>query len=749
VTEAVAGWVRRVVYNSDEFFVLDIHAVEPPGTKQNITARGNLYGLLRVQAGVPIRLRGRWRKHPKYGRQFSIRTWEAWSPDSNGVRDFLRHCINGFADGEVAVKVAEGGSAALQDVPGAIAALRGESDTTLSSDVLQRALLGWEGAVATRDLSALLKTGGLGQTDIQLAMARFGAEAAQVIAKNPYRLMEVTSDFPKIDRFAVDQGLKLNAPERVGGAILWALRESAHQGNLYLRRAELPIVLGELVRRHSLFALADDGTGAFDKVVAGLVEDEAVVLEAGTGIYLPEYHSYERRSAKLLASLLAPADIEVDLKPFLEGYERSNRITLSDAQREAVERLALDRVLVLTGLPGTGKTTAVRALVRLFEEAKVSFALMAPTGIAAKRLAAVTGQDASTIHRALRYDGMNWGYGGHNRYVIDAVIVDEVSMVDQELLFRLLSALRPDTVLVLVGDDAQLPSVGPGNVLRELVSCEDIPNVRLTQIFRQSEKGEIVLNAHRINRGEMPKLPEAKKGLEFRFVRLSDEERMVDFIVGAAERLKSRDSNFQVLSPKYKGTVGVDNLNERLRDRLNPPGPREWQKGFLHFRQGDRLMVIQNDYERAVYNGDVGKLVYIGEDNLIVRIHGIGGDDFDMEVEFPFDVVEDKLRLAYTVSVHKSQGSEFDTIILPVVKSQGRMLQRNLLYTAVTRARKFVWLVGEEAAVYRAVQNNQVVKRNTAFAKAVTEHVAAGVVDEDGGEGRLPDSRAASEAPTA
>jgi exodeoxyribonuclease V alpha subunit len=636
----------------------------------------------------------------------------------------------------VARQLAEQGVGAFQNVSGVLKALVRGSGTTPDSEALQRALLGWEQAIATRDLSGVLKVGGLSSMDIQLAMARFGMEAASVIRQNPYRLMEVVDDFPKIDRFAVDQmGFKLNAPQRVGGAILWVLRESAHQGHLYLRRAELPVMLDRLVKRHSMFALVDEGEAAFDKIVDGLVADKAVVLEEGTGVYLPDHYEFERQSAKLLSSLLAPASINVDLKLFLEAYERSNHITLSDAQRQAVESLARDRVLVLTGLPGTGKTTAVRALVRLFEENRVSFSLMAPTGIAAKRLAAVTGQDASTIHRALRYDGKRWGFGAHNRFIIDAVIVDEVSMVDQELLYRLLRALRSDTVLVLVGDDAQLPSVGPGNVLRELVSCEDIPNVRLTQIFRQSEKGEIVVNAHRINDGHMPLLPSAKEGQEFRFVRLSDEARIVDLIVGMAEKLKSRDANFQILSPKYEGLVGVNNLNERLRDRLNPEGPREWQRGFLRFRQGDRLMVVQNDYERGVYNGDMGKLVQIRDDNLIVRVHGLGGDDLDMEVEFPVGIVEDKLRLAYAVSVHKSQGSEFDTIILPVVKSQGRMLQRNLLYTAVTRARKFVWLLGEEAAIQRAVNNNLVVRRNTAFAKAVTERVVAGVVDGHGEAG--------------
>lgn len=387
-------------------------------------------------------------------------------------------------------------------------------------------------------------------------------------------------------------------------------------------------------------------------------------------------------------------------------------------------------MLVLTGLPGTGKTTAVRAIVRFFEEARLNFSLMAPTGIAAKRLAAVAGHSASTVHRALHFDGTAWGYSQSNRFITDAVIVDEMSMVDQELFYRLLSALRPGTRLVLVGDDAQLPSVGPGNVLRELIACPDVPSVRLSQIFRQSEQGEIVGSSHRINRGETPELVDPKEDTEFKFVRMSDEERVVTFIVEMASKLKARNANFQVLSPKYDGTVGVNNLNERLRDRLNPPGQKEWRRGDQHFRLGDRLMVIRNDYKRSVYNGDVGKLVDIGRDTLLVKIHGVDG--LDMEVEFTEEAAEDKLRLAYAITVHKSQGSEFDTILLPIVREQGRMLQRNLLYTAITRAKKRVWLLGEESAMVKAIANDKVVQRNTALSKAISELVRAGVGLGDG-----------------
>lgn len=708
----IAGWVQRVIHRNGDFYVIRLYE---EASQEAITARGNFYGLLQMCSGVPIELVGTWRKHPKYGNQFSVQSWEPWAKESGDVGKFLHICVEGFAKKELAELVASLGVSAYEKLSQGYEAVAKGLSLSNGSEDLQRGVLGWERALAVRDLSALLKSGGLGALEIQAAMAKFGMEAAQVIQGNPFRLLEVIPDFPRVDKLAMKMGLKTEDPRRMEGAALWAVREGALQGHLYLQRSEIPEALPRLFRQHSLLALPDIPV---DGAVEKLVERGALILESGTGVYLPDSYSYERRSAELLARMLAPATINMDLKTFLESYERGNRIRLSEAQREAVERLAQNRVLVLTGLPGTGKTTAVRVLVRLFEETGVTFALMAPTGIAAKRLAAVTGKEASTIHRALGYDGENWRLGPDNRYVVDAVIVDEMSMVDQELFYRLLSALRPDTILVLVGDDAQLPSVGPGNVLRELVASK-IPHVRLTQIFRQSEKGEIVFNSHRINRGEMPILHSAKDQSEFKFVRMSDEDKIVDLIVNMAEKLKARNANFQVLSPKYDGTVGVNNLNDMLRDRLNPPGPKEWQWGDRHFRWGDRLMVVQNDYKRGVYNGDMGKLVQIDREELKVRIHGVGANDPDVVVGFPFEIASERLKLAYAVSVHKSQGSEFDTIILPIVRSQGRMLQRNLLYTAVTRARKKVWLLGEEEAIRRAIGNNQVIRRNTVLAEAV------------------------------
>lgn len=722
--DAIHGRVQSVIYAKDGYYILafEVEGSDPPVKDRIAKARGHLHGVEQVKAGVPIRLQGKWTEHKRFGRQLAIKSWEPWAEGPADVERFLSTCVEGFLDPAIGRAIAKRYGTAAYAALSSGAALA--EVTEVQREPLERAMTGWRRLLTARDLAVLLRDDGISANLVRDILAAWGSEAGEIIRGNPYRLMELPGmTFETADRMALNMGIGRHDPRRLGGAILWAIREYSKSGHLFMRRGDVP---------QAVAALAFQGGGAplsaaYDAALAALSKDKAVIVVPGVGVYLPDLYGYEQDTAHMLVESMTPVQLDIDVEAFLTEYEHSNRIELSPAQRDAVRLLLNNRVLVLTGLPGTGKTTVVRTIVKLFESARLSLLLMAPTGIAAKRLASVAGHAASTIHRALKYDGTSWGHHADNKLVVDAVVVDEMSMVDQELIFRLLSALQRGTVVVLVGDDAQLPSVGPGSVLRELVSCPALPRVRLTQIFRQSERSDIVLNSHRINRGEPLPLFGQPLESEFRFVPIADEDRIVDLIVEMAAKLKGRNDNFQVLSPKYEGVVGVNNLNERLRARLNPDeNQREVEWGDLKVRVGDRLMVVKNDYKKNVYNGDVGKLTAINQDKLIVRVHDAGIDGSDLIVEFPKEDA-DKLRLAYAVTVHKCQGLEFDTIILPMTRTQGWMLQRNLFYTAVTRARTKVWILGEEGAVLKAISNDHVLQRNTRLADSILELMRSGV----------------------
>jgi exodeoxyribonuclease V alpha subunit len=728
---SIWGHVGRIIHRGEKFFVFsfEVDHADPDVSDKHITVSGHLYGLLQVMPGVPIQFVGDWIRHPKFGRQFSPYGWFPWATHDHGVERFLSECIDGFADMQIVEMLVRNFGTLLfdklTDEPQQVLNLVPDDRASPQRMLLETAVLRWNEARALSNLSIFLQDYDMSEDVIRAVFQRFGTDAIEMISDNPYRLVAVDGfAFAKADKLAGRIGIGRLDPRRMDGAVLWILKKEAQQGHLSVRRGDFVHLLASLAQSEQVAGFEGDNLQA--QLMAAVTRLEAanlVKVDPTVGVYQPDLYRFEREGAEKLAKFLTPSKIDVDLLTFLDDYERSNQIDLSDAQREAVQKLVESRVLALTGLPGTGKTTLIRAMVRLFKQAGMSFLLMAPTGIAAKRLGAVTGESAGTIHRMFGYDGQSWDFNGRNKYGVAAVIVDEMSMVDQELFYRVLDALHPETLLVLVGDDAQLPSVGPGNVLRELISSPKMPHVRLTQIFRQTEQSEIVLASHKINKGESPAL-DGKK--EFQFVLITDEDRIVDFIVAAAVKLKARDANFQVLSPKYDGTIGVHNLNDQIRDKLNPLlGQKQWKAGKLNFREGDRVMVVRNDYKLNVYNGDMGKLISIDKDSLKVRVHGVGAGAVDTQIDIPKSQAVTMLRLAYAITVHKSQGSEFDTVLMPIVKSQGRMLQRNLFYTAITRAKKKVWLLGDNAAVFKAIGNDRVLQRNTVFSRAITEAMTA------------------------
>ena len=739
----IYGCVTNIRHQGEDFsiFGMAVDSAEPAIDKREVVVSGHLYGLAQVKVGVTIGIVGEWVDHPKYGRQIQPFGWMPYARTSSDVERFLGSCLYGFENPDLTrLLVTRYGTdvyAKLREAPDEIRSLFEADDPRRVA--VDRAIAGWQQAYSMSALAAFLRDNDLGISQVRAIFETFGNDAVNIIAENPYRLVAVEGfSFTKADRLAKRLGIDKNDGRRLEGAILAILWQESRQGHLCVRRGDLRTLLDDMMAAEAVEAFAiRELPEAIMSAVDRMVASKTIVLDPNAGIYLPDLYRYERDAASKLARFVTPSKLDVDISQFLLEHEKTHAIALSEAQREAVRLLIENRVLVLTGGPGTGKTTLVRTFVRLFKQTGITCQLMAPTGIAAKRLAAVTGDDAATVHRTFGYNGRRWQFNNFNKFNVGAVIVDEMSMVDQELFYRILDALHPNTMLVLVGDDAQLPSVGPGSVLRELLWCSDIPHVRLTQIFRQAEKSDIVKASHVINRGENLVLMGRAADSDFQFVNCPDENLLADLIVKMAEKLKARDANFQVLSPKYDGITGVTNLNDRLREALNPDtGKGEWVAGKIHMRIGDRVMVTKNDYDLNVYNGDMGKLHAIHRTELVVKIHG-ASNDADLYVTLSKTKALEMLRLAYAITVHKSQGSEFDTIVMPIVKAHGRMRQRNLFYTAITRARKKVWLLGDPLSVHQAISNDKVILRNTAFGRAVQDEVRT-LVGVDTAHGERP-----------
>jgi exodeoxyribonuclease V alpha subunit len=722
VSDVLRGTVRKVFFRSDTFHIFSL-AVEGRENYKPTTVKGNLYGVSSVVEGMTLEVLGGWVDDPKFGRQIQLSGWRPWAPTGSSARFFLVHCL-GLPEAPVEALVAAFGKdtfSVLVTEPDKVRALYPEG--SFVADLLGA----WAGAQASADVAALFSGDGFTAHQMQGIIKTFGVEAREVLSKNPYELLRVeTLPFAKVDAVARRLGLGPSDPRRHEGAVLWVLREAARSGHLCVSRNRLAATLTDLSQAPEVSAFAAGGLSMdLSSAVDRLALRKLVVDDPEAGVYLPHLYGFERDAATAVAALLKPMQLGVGIGEFLRVFESRYQIELSEAQRGAIEALARSKALVVTGPPGTGKTTLVRAIVSLLDSAGLTYALMAPTGIAAKRLASVTMRDAATIHRTLRYNGTEWGFDRTNRLPVEAVIVDEMSMVDQELFFRITDALSEGAVLVLVGDEDQLPSVGPGNVLRDIAESGVVPVARLTQIFRQRETSEIVTNAHRIKRGEGIVTEKGRDG-EFQFVAIEEESRALELIVRMAEKLKDRNDNFQILSSKYEGVVGVNTLNQALREALNPPSEHkaEFEAGDLRIREGDRVMIVQNDYQLAVYNGDMAKLLSVGREALTLKIHGGGEGGIDRLIDVPKSEAAQKLRLAYAITVHRCQGSEFATVIVPIFRSQGRMLQRNLLYTAITRARRKVWLLGDPAAVSRAIANDKVVRRQTGFALAIRKSVA-------------------------
>ena len=743
--------------------------------KQQVTVRGHVQGLA-IKVGSWFGFEADWKDHSKYGKQLAVTKAPifkgGWDPEtaekilvSHGVGSRVLQQIRGhYGDDEFLKVLADKDK--LEAVPGI------NSFTALY--IVQR----WETVQAYFKTLDFLNDLGLPSGKVKDVWTTFGDDAEHVLSTDPWSLVQVDGiTFHQADAIAMRLGLDTNVTNRARGAVLYSCKSQRNFGHLYMTTGQMFAEIQTLIPDVTKETVAEALTELHK---AGDLVLDRDTRQGVLAIYEPSFWKMEEDGASLLLNRQQAAGFKrggLDVKPYIkqlasvgpktekktklkrpklekvvetaiEEWGEAEHLALSDDQKEGVLNALTQPVSILTGLPGTGKTTSLKAVVSILQEAGVTFLLCAPTGIAAKNLSKLSGAPAYTIHRAFAAKGKSdekrdttyagivgdadrdmkgadadglWGYSQDNPHPAQVVVVDEASMLDQHLIFRLLTCTSPQCRMVIVGDAAQLPSVGPGNVLRDIIASDNFPTVNLTQIFRQKDTSDIVFAAHDIFHG---KVPMCQPPSDFSLVQVASEEQVQAVIMQLAQKLYDKRRNFQILSPRHAGTVGVTSLNVRLRELLNPQrgGLQEIRLGQDTIREDDRIMVVKNDYRLGVYNGDVGKVSRIDGKAKEIELKIFG--EPPLYVRMPFKDAPRLVRLAYACTVHKAQGLEYDVIVMPIVDSFRHQLQRNLLYTAVTRAKQKVVLVGTLSALSRAVANDREDLRNTLFKDRIIGNAA-------------------------
>ena len=740
MSETVTGYIDHVIFRNDDngYTVMVLKGLEE---EKELTCVGTFPA---ITQGASIEAMGNYITHPVYGKQFQISSYvEKMPEDALAMERYLGSgAIKGIGAALAARIVRRFGNDTMRIVeeePERLAEIKGISE----KKALEIAEQMTEKADMRRAMVFLQKYGislNLGAKIYQ----KYGQSVYGVLQENPYRLAEDISGvgFRIADEIASRIGIHTDSDYRIRSGMLYTLLQASGEGHIYLPKEEL-------FSRASRLLGVD--VSYMEKHLMDMVVDRKLILketEEGTVVYPTHYYYLELNSAKMLCELniLCPEDEQM-MKKRISRIEKETGTELDEMQRQAMAAAAQHGLFILTGGPGTGKTTTINAIIRYFEEEGAELRLAAPTGRAAKRMTEATGYEAQTIHRLLELNGLPEGEqdgravhfdrNSENPLEADVIIIDEMSMVDISLMYSLLLAVTAGTRLILVGDENQLPSVGPGNVLRDIIRSGCFPVVELKKIFRQASESDIVVNAHKINRGEQVTIN--NKSRDFFFLKRYDADIIIRVVIALIQEklpryVDAKPYEIQVLTPMRKGLLGVERLNQILQRYLNPPDEKKKEKeiGQRLFREGDKVMQVKNNYQleweilgrykipvdkgAGVFNGDTGIMTEINEFAETATVEFEDG----RQAQYSFKQLEE-LELAYAVTIHKSQGSEYPAVILPILSGPRMLMNRNLLYTAVTRARKCVTVVGSENTFAEMIRNEKQQQRYSSLDRRIRE----------------------------
>ncbi|HOQ37443.1 MAG TPA: ATP-dependent RecD-like DNA helicase [Acetivibrio sp.] len=701
--EYLSGVVERITFINEEngFCVIKIKS---KGFSELVTVVGNMAS---VNVGAVVSLKGEWKYDSKYGKQFCVYSYKETMPATiAGIEKYLGSgLIKGIGpvNAKRIVKVfGEDTIRVIEDEPERLIEVDGIGPKRI--EMIRKA---WQDQKEIKNVMLFLQSHGVSTAYAVKIFKTYGSDSIEIVKDNPYRLADDIwgIGFKTADRIAQAMGYDRESYQRIRSGIIYVLNEFANDGHCFARRTDL-------IKRSS--EILEIGEEDIESAIKNMLEDKTVIMEYDDAIYLPPFYHSEVGVARRIAEIVRTKSKYCSYNPseVIQSIQEECRIQYDDVQVEAIKKAITSKFMVLTGGPGTGKTTTTMAIIKVFEKLKANVMLAAPTGRAAKRMSEATGRNAQTVHRLLKYSPLE-GYKNNeeNPLDCDVLIIDETSMIDIILMYNLLKAVSNDTVVILVGDVDQLPSVGPGNVLKDIIDSGAVTVVKLNRIFRQAMGSAIIMNAHKINHGEFPVLKGGKNS-DFFFIEEEDPEKIVELVRQLCkERLPKYYgvdpvNQIQVLCPMLKGAVGAHNLNAVLQEALNP-SDISVKYGGIFYKVNDKVMQIKNNYDKNVFNGDIGRITNIDREEKVVYIK------FD-ENEVEYDVTElDEVALAYAITVHKSQGSEYSIVIAPFTMRHYMMLQRNLLYTCVTRAKKVIVLVGSKKALGYCIKNSKSIDRNT------------------------------------